>query len=450
MRMASLSGPVTVGRLLAPVSPRLVDLDAAGYVEEEFFAAGSARAWASVGRAGADGRWRVEAVEEAPYRTRLVVRRPMEEQRFSGTVVVEWLNVSGGVEAAADWAYLHEEILRRGHGYVAVSVQAFGVDGGTPLLEVPGAPPPAGLVGNAPERYGSLAHPGDRFAFDIYSQVGRALRAAGDPAPFGPLLPAALLAAGESQSAFFLTTYIDAVHHGAEVYDGFLVHSRGGDAASLAGEPRRDEAVPVGLRVRDDVGVPVLVLETETDLGPLLDFGPARQPDSDRVRTWEVAGTAHADAYLLGPFASHLGCGHAVNDGPHHVVAQAALRALERWVADGTAPPTAAPLALSSTDPPALARDPLGNALGGVRTPDVDVPVAALSGDAPEGASVLCALFGTTTPFDGATLRHRYGDEAGYRAAFARAFDEAVAAGFLLDEDRPALSARAASVRFPD
>ena len=446
MRTASLSGPITTGRMRPPVSPLAVDLGAAGYVEEEFFAAGSATAWQPVGDAGPDGRWRVEAVEEAPYRTRLVVRRPVDEKRFSGTVVVEWLNVSGGVEAAPDWSYLHEEILRRGHAHVAVSVQAFGVDGGTPLLEVPGAPPPAGLVGAGPERYGTLAHPGDRFAFDIWSQVGRALRAVGDPAPFGPLLPSVVLGVGESQSAFFLTTYIDAVHHGAEVYDGFLVHSRGGGAASLTGSPMGEDAVAPGLRIRDDVSVPVLVLQTETDLGPLLDFGPARQPDSNRVRTWEVAGTAHADAYLLGPFASHLGCGHAVNDGPHHFVAQAALRALERWIG-GAAPPRATPLVLSSTAPPVLARDDDGNALGGVRTPDVDIPVAALSGDAPEGSNVLCALFGTTTPFDGATLRARYGDEEHYLAAYGRSLDEAIAAGFLLAEDRPAMERRAEGVR---
>ena len=450
MRAASLSGPVTTGRMLPPVSPLPVDLAVAGYLEEEFFAAGAATAWRTTGAAGPDGRWRVEPAGEAPYRTRLVVRRPSDEGRFSGTVVVEWLNVSGGVEAAADWAYLHEEVLRRGHAYVAVSVQAFGVDGGIPLLEVPGAPPPGGVVGAGPERYGTLAHPGDRFAFDIYSQVGRALRAGGDVAPLGPLLPTTLLAVGESQSAFFLTTYLDAVHHGAEVYDGVLVHSRGGGAVSLEGRARAEGDVHPGLRIREDVAVPVLVFETETDLGPLLDFAPARQADSERVRTWEVAGTAHADAYLVGPFASHLGCGHAINDGPQHFVVQAALRALERWVADGSPPPVAEPLVLSAFDPPVLARDADGNAIGGVRTPDVDVPVAALSGDAPEGASVLCALFGATIAFDAAVLRQRYGDEAGYRAAYERSLDEAVEAGFLLAEDRPALLGRAERVRFSD
>src|SRR6202030_1956911 len=148
---------------------------------------------------------------------------------------------------------------------------------------------------------------------------------------------------------------------------------------------------------------------TETDVAPRLDSGPARQPDTDRVRTWEVAGTAHADAYLVGAFASALGCDFTVNQGPQHFVVQAALEALDRWIAHGTPPPTAPPLRLSDAHPPVIVRDSLGNALGGVRTPAVDVPIAALSGEAPPGASILCSLFGSTVPFDAATLVDLYG-----------------------------------------
>ena len=446
---ATLSGPVTWGRMVEPACPLPIDLSSHGYLQEEFFASGTARAFEAAGPLEPDGRWAVTPCEPAPYRTRILVRRPSGGRPFSGTVLVEWLNVSGGLEAAADWAYLHEEILRRGHAYVAVSAQAFGVNGGVALLEAPDSARHGGLVAARPDRYGALIHPGDRYSFDIFSQIGRALRLVRSPAPLARQHPARVVAMGESQSAFFLTTYVNAVHHGAEVYDGFLVHSRAGDAASLAGVPRGDPAVPRGARVRTDVRVPVLTFETETDLGPRLDFAPARQPDTERVRTWEVAGTAHADAYLVGPFAAMLGCGFAVNDGPHHFVVQAALDALVRWIADGTPPPGTLPLELASTAPPVIARDHLGNALGGVRTPAVDVPVATLSGEAPQGASDLCSLFGCTEPFDGATLTRLYGDAGSYRAAYEAALDEAVAAGVLLAADRPALLAKASGVAFP-
>jgi hypothetical protein len=161
-----------------------------------------------------------------------------------------------------------------------------------------------------------------------------------------------------------------------------------------------------------------------------------------------VAGTAHGDAYMVGGFAEMLGCDVAVNDGPQHFVAHAALVALTTWVRDGMRPPAAPPLGLSSHSPITIARDGLGNAVGGVRTPAVDVPVAALSGDAAPGASRICALFGTTVPFDEPTLVQLYGDRAGYLAAFERSVDATVAAGFLLESDRSELMDGARRVHF--
>mgnify|MGYP003528218858 CR=1 FL=1 len=47
------------------------------------------------------------------------------------------------------------------------------------------------------------------------------------------------------------------------------------------------------------------------------------------------AGTAHADAHILGPTAASLDCGVPINDGPLHIVAKAALRALTTWLTTG-------------------------------------------------------------------------------------------------------------------
>ena len=79
-------------------------------------------------------------------------------------------------------------------------------------------------------RYESLTHPGDSYSYDMFSQAGQAIR---DDAKLllGGLRPERLLAVGESQSAGRLVTYIDAVHPLAQVYDGFLVHSRGAGGA---------------------------------------------------------------------------------------------------------------------------------------------------------------------------------------------------------------------------
>ena len=124
------------------------------------------------------------------------------------------------------------------------------------------------------------------------------------------------------------------------------------------------------------------------------------------------------------------------------------------WRSTGGSPtarplPRRPPLHLSSRVPPRIARDDHGNALGGVRTPLVDVPAAALSGEAPPGASRICSLFGSTVPFDADTLVVLYGDQGGYLAAYERSLDEAIGAGFLLASDRAELLAAARRVPFP-
>ena len=93
-----------------------------------------------------------------------------------------------------------------------------------------------------------------------------------------------------------------------------------------------------------------------------------------------------------------------------------------------------------------IARDHLGNARGGVRTPAVDTPIAALSGDAPPGASALCALFGSTVYFDHQTLVDLYRDRDGYLAAFTRSLDETISGGFLRAADQAELLAHAEEV----
>ena len=270
--------------------------------------------------------------------------------RFSGTVVVEWLNVTT-VEAAPDWAYLDQAFVDAGAAWIGLSVQALGVVGGSALL--PAGVGNEGLRSTHADRYGTLEHPGDPFAFDIYSQVGAALRSpAGVPVVGGGEVTH-VVAAGESQSAGFLTTYLNAVHPIAGVYDGFFVHSRGGGAATLEGVPALWQNA---CRVRDDLDAPVFIFETETDIGPVLRYAGARQPDTDRIRTWEVAGTAHADAYLIGAFRI---CDN-VNDGPHHYVAKAAFSSLLEWMTAGVQPARAQPIETDAPDGVVVQRDELG------------------------------------------------------------------------------------------
>ena len=122
----TIPGPVTGGtgniNLVAPP----VSLHP-GYVGQEFFIAGAARSYTPTAPLGPDGRWNVRPAGSAPYKTRIVVYRPADPKRFSGTVFVEWLNVSAGFESAPDWGSTHNWITRSGAAWVGVSAQAAGV-----------------------------------------------------------------------------------------------------------------------------------------------------------------------------------------------------------------------------------------------------------------------------------------------------------------------------------
>jgi len=445
---------VTIERLTAggpPVLARtLFDLGAVGYQEAEYAISGTARAFARRDEG-------LQVVETAPYTTRVLVHRPVDASTFNGTVWVEWLNVSGGLDAAPDWMFTHTELIRAGAAWVGVSAQHMGVAGGLGLVGIESP----GLVGSDPVRYGSLSHPGDRFSYDIFTQAGAAARRASGTILDG-LAVERVLAVGESQSAFRLTTYVNEVDPTTPTFDGFLIHARGATApplhddddpaAAMQGEP---------VLFRDDLRAPVLCVEAETDL-LALGYLAARQDDGAHLVVWEMAGTSHADAYTFGtgmidtgrlpiaelaaawiPSSELLGMqvNLPVNAGPQHYVMNAAVAHLERWVRDGTRPPASPRLEVVDG---AFATDQQGNVRGGIRTPHVDVPTAVLSGFGNDGHPV-SFLTGTTTPLGAEQLAALYPSRDDYLARFAAATDAAVDAGFVLAADADEIKAIAAA-----
>ena len=366
------------------------------------------------------------------------------------------MNVTSG-ETAAEWQFLNPMLMRQGFAWVGVSVQALAVQGGNPLINAaptnasgPAAAEAAqalgGLVKAEPSCDSDLHLPGDQYAYDIFDQVGQAVRDEG-PTILGGTKPSQVVAAGESQSAVLLTTYTNAILPRSNTFDGIFIHSRFGAAPPISsGSINGPDNVVT--RIRTDLKVPVFMFETQTDLIQF-DYAAARQPNTDRSRTWEVVGTSHADAYLVGPYQSFLGCTQQINTGPQHEVVQAAFMAFADWVTRGTPPASPSSFRLSSTRPPALALDTHGNVIGGVRTPSVDVPVSTLSGAPPPGANTVCALFGSTIPFSPAILAALYGSEAKYQQQYQRNLDESIHGGYILAADRASLLAMAQQVAIP-
>lgn len=442
------------------------DLATLGYQEEEFLIEGTAVSYALDGARSSDGRWSVKEDEQAPYVSRFIARRPIDPGRFSGTVGVEWHNVSGGLDAGPDWGLLHRDLVARGHAWVGVSAQKAGIDGGG-LVEG------MHLKKMVPDRYEILEHPGDSWSFDIFTQVASALRSPGAGAPLGGLVPERLIALGESQSAAFLVTYINAIDPEVQVFDGYFVHGRGANGAGLDGF-RLTSGGDIGERtldlrsnperIRDDVRVPVLVLQSETDV-VLLGGGLSAQPDGPNLRLWEIAGAAHADTYLLVASGQDDGSLDAarlaellrpttelvigntdtpINAGPQqHYVGQSAFEHLVAWAAGGPPPPAAARLEM--TEDNQLVLDEHRIARGGLRTPWVDVPTARLSGLGGSGET-FAILFGQTEPFDADTLAAAYpAGKVGYLEQFSASLDDTIGQGFILAADRQEILALAAA-----
>src|SRR5258708_20463982 len=92
---ATLTGPITTGQVIEPVSALPLDLAAHGYVEQEFFAGGTAMAFKADSRPS-DGKWTITPTMSAAYKTRILVRRPANPARFNGTVAVEWFTTTSG------------------------------------------------------------------------------------------------------------------------------------------------------------------------------------------------------------------------------------------------------------------------------------------------------------------------------------------------------------------
>jgi hypothetical protein len=197
----------------------------------------------------------------------------------------------------------------------------------------------------------------------------------------------------------------------------------------------------------------VLTVETETDiLANGLGFQPATQPDTRMLRLWEAAGTSHVDATEVGLTSSEIfrdvptfpntNCVSVPNDGDERFVMDAGLAQLDHWARTGVPAPAAPRIEIANG---AFVRDQFGNSVGGVRTPAVDAPVAALTGTGNSGPNPVCFLLGTSKPLSSAALASLYPLHSDYVAAVQRSTATAVRDGFVLPVDGSRLDTLAAS-----
>ncbi|HEX6698550.1 MAG TPA: alpha/beta hydrolase domain-containing protein [Solirubrobacteraceae bacterium] len=451
------------------------DLRKVGYVEDEYLVSGKANVYSWSPPAAATVR-----TPNAPYTTRILVRRPAQASRFSGNAVVEMLNPSNRFDLNIGWAMAHRQMVRNGDAWVGITDKPIDV---------------VALKKFDPARYGSLSFANplalddpnncqnpvssvdsttasrsteDGLAWDIYSQVGALLRSR---ARSNPLAHRArhLYGFGYSQTGGYLYDYINAIHpldvarNGHPIYDGYIVAVAG--AGFVGSVPiNQCEAIPKPGQPPlqfSNAGVPIIHVMSQSDY---LFARSVLRPDSDapadRYRHYEMAGAAHAtpdELFFSAAPADIVRAGVAVppmscNEGPRsrfpsRIFFDAMLRNLDLWVRYGIAPPHAAPIDTTMTTPPTGVLDADGNVTGGLRSPYLDVPTSTWFGSS-TGPS-FCAIAGHEVPLSAARLQELYPTHGAYVRAVVKDTARLVAGRYITAYDGLDLIREAAQADIP-
>jgi hypothetical protein len=483
---ADPTSPVTVslpddllGEMHVPGIRLVADLEQP-YVEEEFLISGDA----TVYNYASDPPVRGEIVEQGPplpYTTRIVILRPDEAAAFNGTLVIEWFNSTAGFDTAPVWDASAEYFAREGIVYVGLSNAntSFGSIGGALDFLRDGCslfgimPPTCGT------RYASLSMDEPGQAYEMASQIANLLKS---DSPDNPLPPGfdveRLFHAGQSQQGGSMITYASAFHFLSPFNDGYFVQAASSARPINFGTPCEDPAAleypdctPTlqgdQRRVRTDLPVPVYRVMTESDVDRRAMADDTRQEDTDTFRYYEVPGTAHltvhedievlpaaiAAIFGLGPGPLFLEdtCQFPLNtlaDGPvlGGYVYNAMWRNMEWQVRYGIRPPHGDLIEVADGE---IARDEFGNALGGIRLPYLNVPIASygfpnvvdpgLPAFLQPLLGLACALSGTVTDFDQETLDELYPRHSKYVLKVKHSAWRLLRGRFLLYEDSAAI-----------
>lgn len=449
------------------------------YVEEEYFISGTAGVYGpgrqdgNAARAPELGRHGIELTSrlrplaalvrpDVPFRTRVLVLKPRDPTKFSGNVhLVPLHNLDGTT-------YVERNLLRGGDVWMGLEVNGgtrFGVEerpsGGVVNLRETNPERystlslPAGLPADWPDlQPGRLAEAfkklnfmspdGETFIFtqeisrsyaqapDIITNTAGVLRS--NP-PVGPLTGyrvRRMYTAGRSGQTTILAPYID-FHHDRAVtslghvpFDGYMIRV----GAMPASRPR---------------GSVLVLVQTE---GEAVNLKPPLPSDSDnpKVRYYEIPGAGHGISSR--PNISHR-IGSVVPQGVQGIsdieghtdyqpfdkinlpIVWGMWRNIYEWVDKGVPMPRAAPITRDASAPDGIARDRFGNALGGLRTPWVDVPDAVYVGQISKKNS----LEGGMKPFARERMTELYGSDAAYRARIDARLEQMARDRWIAGED---------------
>src|SRR5579872_5777730 len=309
------------------------------------------------------------------------------------------------------------------------------------------------------------------------------------------------LASGKSQDGRFLKTFLlNGFNMMGErrVFDGMhvfvsaagllpIMRTGTGPESSANGTPTfadpdfpgvNDGPLTIGeitakVEARGEIPPKMLLVNSTTDyyslrasLGRTGPSGSEDQPLPANVRMYDIAGGPH----VVVPQAPS--CALPPGRLDWAPISRALLLRLDGWVSHNAEPPASAlmPLEPASGEPPALRaparlstaviqvpkRDQDGNALGGVRLPDIAVPIGTHGGQN-QPQTFNCMLIGSFSPFAAtkaerertgdtrASIEERYRGRDDYVNRVRIASQDLVTRGFLLGEDAAVIVQEAAS-----
>jgi len=409
--LPTLSAEITGPGPMFDSAPSLApgkDLAAFGYDAHEYFVSGTA-----------DGE---------PYTTRLVVRKPRDNSKFSGLVLAEAMHGSG---AAHMFEFTSIYTMSSGHAAVEVLTT-----------------PPAQFVALNAARYHDLALTGAQ-TNEILAQVGALVRSG--TLVGGPVRKMVL--GGTSMTAGVLINYLPAhmVYRTPQmqrIFDGFLPMSS-------------------GAMIRD-VDVPMVHVPTMHEVSGNITNRQDGDEPGKQYRLYEFSGMGHIDtrdSVRLKPNP----CVQPLSTFPVQAYMSVALDHLFKWVDTGTVPPRADRILLDRNqynDGSMMALDEHGNPREGIRTTYVDVPTATftirpaaimpvipngsayIAAGGQQAANLMCGLSTAQVPFSADKLKALYKNTQAYVKAVETRLTALEKAGWSLPLYREMILGDAAKVSF--
>lgn len=434
------------------------DLKGHGYVEQEFYLQGVAPAITAAG----------QTLLEAPYTTRMLVRKPADPARFNGTVIIEPFSWFG--ERAAGWILTRDYLLRRGYAYVGYTLNI-----NKPEVDPKFIAPDPAVEADGIAQYGKIVNFDfmRRFDYARYAPLGtyydaRRFTRGDAPDPFVPQSQgigaqlALLLKSDTANSPLsgldVKRVYVNSWAVTAQVWMDYLHQGRHQGWRMPDGTPLID-AYMTGRMAFGEVGgevirvprempgdAPFVTVYSQSELMHDVREGIALPADTDepRLRYYEVTGMPHLRLADLGTqhrerLAADVGkaddprC-QTLYDEPAELVVAALLDGMDRWVRDGQPMPKAPRVPRQGNS--AVRDADTGNLLGGVRPPWIQAPSATYLTD----QETACGLiYDTKVAYSRDALRQRYGSYTQYRKAFDDAKARSVREGYLLPEDAKGL-----------